>query len=126
MMSSPTASSTPTDSQSRNGSMVAAPKPGLRNIDAGGTSFRAAYREGNESGKRQGAAAYLNSPVTEQIALELTVLRVAMTAMSSATEQRERLLELWKAEAAFWKAEHDRVHDEYCGFVEEMRRKYVR
>lgn len=90
------------------------------------TLGRRAWRAGRDEGQKQGAARYFTSPVMEQMSLELTVQRVVIDAMSAAAEQREKALAHWKSEAAWWKAEHDKVHDEYCAFVEEMRRKYVR
>ena len=71
---------------------------------------------------KRGAASYFQSRVTEQLALELTVSRIAIQAMTGAAEQRERLLAHWRSEAAYWKTEHDRVHADYCAFVKEIGR----
>ena len=79
---------------------------------------------GYDAGLKRGAVSYFASPMMEQLSLEITVNRIAIEAMSQAAEQMERLLSHWKAEAAWWKEEHDRVHDEYCATVADLARRF--
>jgi hypothetical protein len=72
---------------------------------------------------RRSLTTYLNSPLMTQLSLELTLTRVTITAMSQAAEQRERVVSHWKAEARWWREEHDRVSSEYTTFVREMARR---
>lgn len=92
MSSSPTASSTVKGSPSPSGYTAPAQRHGSRNTVAGAMSFRAAYREGHDAGRRHALAAYLNSPLMEQMALELTVLRTALAAMTQMAAEREELI----------------------------------
>lgn len=83
---------------------------------------RQEWRDGFEIGMRSGTQRVLQSNAVEQIALELTLLRAA----TDVSAQREKLLEHWKAEARWWREEHDRVHAEYCEFVKEMARRLAK
>ena len=97
---------------------------GLENTEPGWKQDdrKAAY----EAGMKRGAVSYFSSKAMEQLSMELTVLRVTVGAMTGAAEQTERLLSHWKAEARFWKEQHDKVHDEYCATISELARKYVK
>lgn len=83
-------------------------------------------RQSYQAGLRRATAGYINSPLMEQLSLELTVTRAVVSAMSQVAQQRETLLLHWKGEAAWWRAEHDKVHGEYCAFVKEMARRFAR
>jgi hypothetical protein len=55
-----------------------------------------------------GTAAYFHSPVNETIAMELTILRVTVDAMSKVAHEREAELKRWRDEALLWRAVYDR------------------
>ena len=76
-----------------------------------------------EAGRKLGATTYFQSPVMEQLAMELKLLRTLHDSHCTAAEQRETLLAHWKAEARWWREEHDRVSNEFSGFVKEIARK---
>lgn len=76
--------------------MESAPLPGSADIDAGEKVFRQAYREGHEAGVRRGTAAYLNNPLMEDMALELTMLRIMVAAMTAQAERQEKLIEHYR------------------------------
>ena len=78
------------------GSTDNAPLPGSSDTELGGKVFRQAYREGHEAGARRGTAAYLNSPSMEDLALEVTMLRETVAAMTEVATQREKLLAHYK------------------------------
>jgi len=75
---------------------------------------------------RRGLAGYINSPLMEQLSLELTVTRAAIEAMSGVAAQREVLILHWKAEASWWREESQRISAEYTAFVAEMARRFAR
>jgi hypothetical protein len=79
-----------------NGSTADAPLPGSSSIDPGEKVFRQAYREGHEAGVRRGTAAYLNNPMMEDMALELTLLRAMVAAMTIEAERHEKLIEHYR------------------------------
>lgn len=83
---------------------------------------RQEWRDGFEIGMRSGTQRVLQSNAVEQIALELTLLRAA----TDVSAQREKLLEHWKAEARWWREEHDRINSEYTAFVKEMARRLAK
>lgn len=87
---------------------------------------RQEWRDGFESGVKQGTTRVLQSDALAQIALELKVTRTFNDAMAEVAHQRERLLAHWKSEAQWWREEHDRVHAEYCAFVKDCARRFLR
>src|SRR4051812_30762873 len=54
---------------------------------------RAGWREGFDAGRKVGAAAYFNSPVTEGIAFEITVLRIVVDGLERAVRERDDRIE---------------------------------
>jgi hypothetical protein len=87
---------------------------------------RADYHAGRDDGLLEGTRRVLNSDALVQIAFELTVQRVVNDGMIQVAEQREKLLAHWKAEAQWWREEHDKVHAEYCEFAKAIERKFCR
>ena len=83
-------------------------------------------RQSYNAGMRRGLAGYINSPLMEQLSLELTVTRAAIEAMSGVAAQREVLILHWKAEASWWREESQRISAEYTAFVAEMARRFAR
>ena len=75
--------------------MVAVPPLGLRNTTPGVLSDREAWREGYDAGRKHGVAQCLNSPVVEQIALELAVTRAALRAVSDEAAKAEKRAAHW-------------------------------
>lgn len=61
-----------------------------------------------------------------QLTLDLALARTKLAEARNGAEDRERLLQHWKAEAQFWREEHDRVHAEFCAFVKEMARRFAK
>lgn len=59
-----------------------------------------------------------------QLTLDLSEARTKLAKALSASEQRERLAQHWKAEAEMWKGEAQRIGDEYSAFVREMARRF--
>lgn len=84
---------------------------------------REEYHAGFDSGLRQGATRVLQSDALGQLALSLRVHKALNEAMCDVAHQRETLLAHWKAEAQWWREEHDRVSAEYSAFVKEMARR---
>lgn len=60
-----------------------------------------------------------------QLSLDLSLARAKLAKALSDAAERERLLQHWRAEAQWWREEHDRVHAEYCDFVKEMARRFA-
>jgi hypothetical protein len=87
---------------------------------------RAEWRDGFDQGTREGARRVANSECMQQIAFDLTVHRVVVNGMMQVAEQRERLLAHWKAEAQWWREEHNRVHAEFCEYAKAVERKFCR
>ena len=56
-----------------------------------------AYREGRNAGIQEGAWRYFSSRVTEDMALELMVLRAANEAMAETIRKQAALLEWYRA-----------------------------
>ena len=83
-------------------------------------------RQSYDSGIRRALTTYINSPLMEQLSLELTVHRVTIGAMARVAQQRERLLSHWKSETKWWREEHDRVSAEYGAFVKDMARRFAK
>ena len=84
---------------------------------------RQEWRDGFDVGVKQGTARVLNSDALCQLALGLKVHKALNEAMAEAAEQREKLLAHWKAEAQWWREEHDRVSADYTAFVKAMARR---
>lgn len=61
-----------------------------------------------------------------QLTLDLAQCRTKIVEAEGAAEQRERLLAHWKAEAQWWREEHDKVHAEFCEFAKAVERKFCR
>lgn len=61
-----------------------------------------------------------------QLTLDLSLCRTKLVKALSGNEERERLLQHWKSEAAYWLEEHNRVRDEYHAFAKEMVRRFVK
>lgn len=87
---------------------------------------RQEWREGFDSGIRAGVQRVLQSDAMEQIAFELKVQRVVNDGMIQVAEQRERLLAHWKAEAQWWREEHDKVHAQFCEYAKAIERKFCK
>lgn len=87
---------------------------------------REEWRDGFDSGLREGGRRVMYSDTLQQLALELKVTRVMNEAMCEVAHQRERLLAHWKAEAQWWREEHDKVSAEYSAFVKEMARRFAK
>lgn len=85
---------------------------------------RQEWREGYDSGIKQGVTRILQSDALAQLAFDFKVLRICSDAMAETAVQREKLLAHWKAEAQWWREEHDKVHAEYCAFVKEVARRF--
>lgn len=83
---------------------------------------REEWRDGFDSGMKQGTSRVLQSSAVEQLALELTLYRAAL----DVSAQREKLLAHWKAEAQWWREEHASVSAEYAAFVKEIARRLQR
>lgn len=84
------------------------------------------YRAGFDSGLRQGAIRVMQSDAMAQLAFDLKVLRICSDAMADHAAQRERLLAHWKAEAQWWREEHDRVHREFCEFTSYVANRFCK
>lgn len=69
---------------------------GTKSIDATWLANREAWRAGFEEGAKRGAAAYFNSPLMEDLALELLMLRIAVAAMSEQAMRDARSIEFWR------------------------------
>jgi hypothetical protein len=54
------------------------------------------YRAGFDTGVKFGTAAYLNNPMMEDMALELTLLRAMVAAMTIEAERHEKLIEHYR------------------------------
>lgn len=61
-----------------------------------------------------------------QLTLDLSLTRTKLASALSAAHERERLLLHWKAEAQWWREEHDRVSGEYCAFVADIARRFAK
>ena len=83
-----------------------------------GLSRRQAY----DAGMRRAMASYINSPLMEQLSLELTLTRATLRAVSDTAMQRERLLLHWQNEARWWQEEYGRLSSEYSAFVKAVAR----
>lgn len=81
-------------------------------------------RRAFEAGRKLGATTYFQGPVMEQIGFELTLLRNLHESHCTVAEQRERLIAHWKAEAVWWRAEHDALRDKFNAFVKDMARRF--
>lgn len=89
--------------------MAAVLKPGETDTSDGLSLEREAWRAGRDMGRKEGAATFFNSPVMEQIAVELTTLRVLYAAVCAECERRGQLIDWWKGEKEWWQAECLRV-----------------
>lgn len=58
-----------------------------------------------------------------QLALDLSLCRAKLAKALTGAEERERLMQHWRAEAQWWREQHDEVHAEYCAFVKEVARR---
>ena len=87
---------------------------------------REEWRAGFDSGLRDGARRVLQSDALSQMSLSLQGRRAVAEAAMDAGVQQERLAQLWKAEAKWWREEHDRVHAEYYAFVAEAARRFCK
>jgi hypothetical protein len=70
---------------------------------------RAEWRAGFESGRRAGVASVLNAPALEDIALEITVLRVVVHALEQAVHERDDMLGFYRC--FYGRDYHDRLLD---------------
>lgn len=61
-----------------------------------------------------------------QLTLDLSLCRTKLAQSLSGNQERERLMQHWKSEAQWWREEHDRVHAEYCAFVDEMAKRFAK
>lgn len=61
-----------------------------------------------------------------QLTLDLSLCRTKLVQATSGAQERERLMQHWRAEAQWWKEEFERVHAEYCAFVAEMAKRFAR
>src|SRR5687768_14442782 len=68
----------------------------------------------------------VSSKRVAQLSLDLSLCRTKLAEARSGAEERERLLQHWKAEAQWWREEHDKVHAEYCAFVKEVARRVAK
>lgn len=58
-----------------------------------------------------------------QLTLDLSETRTKLAKALTASEQRERLAQHWRAEAEMWRGEAERIGDEFSAFVREMARR---
>jgi hypothetical protein len=126
-VSAPTPSRSPDKLNERSGFSASnhAQKNGLPDTEHGWLSEpdqREARRWAYEAGVKRGAASFFQSPVMEQLSLEIALTKATLRAVSDAAIQRERLLLHWKNEAQWWRAEHDKVSAEYSNFVKQAAR----
>lgn len=108
----------------------AAPLPTTTNITPGSeaswlTLGRKAWRAGRLAGLTDGAKAYSQGAVMQDIATELVMLRSLVSAMTQVAHERESQLERMRADRDFWRAQYDRELGEFCEFAEAVRAKYV-
>lgn len=73
---------------------------GTKSIDATWLANREAWRAGFDEGAKRGAAAYFNSPLMEDLALELVMLRAAVTAMTEQAERDRRTIDWYRTKLA--------------------------
>lgn len=83
---------------------------------------RQEWRDGHDAGMKRGVTSVLQSPAVEQLALELTLTRATLKAVSDTAMQRERLILHWKTEARWWQEEYGRLSAEYSDFVKQVAR----